>query len=103
MPSRDVKPKNTKYYEYSKDNINSFYKDLTTKIPQLKASSNFSEFTDLFQETLDKHCKLIKPKITKRTVSNNPWITESLIQAIERKHELKRQWSKTTSKKCPTG
>ena len=35
--------------------------------------------------------------------SNNPWITESLIQAIEKKHELKDSWSKTVTKKNPLG
>ena len=77
--------------------------DLESTIQYLRPSTNFSEFTNLFERTVDKNCKLTKPKITKRTPMNNPWISESLIQSIEHKHELKKAWTKTVTKKNPTG
>ena len=66
-------------------------------------SNKFSEFTDKFGRALDLSCKLEKPKVTKRTPLNNPWITDSIITAIEKKHELKGNWVKTTNKKTPEG
>lgn len=46
---------------------------------------------------------MTKPKVTKRTPLNNPWITDSLIHSITHKHKLKTSWIKTKSKKCPNG
>ena len=66
-------------------------------------SREFTDFTELYSTTIDEACKLEIPKVTKRTHNNNPWITESLIDAINKKHALKKQWSKTTSKKNPKG
>ena len=66
-------------------------------------TNNFSEFTYLFGNALDSTCKLEKPKVTKRTYQNNPWITDSIITAIEKKHELKENWVKTIKKKNPGG
>ena len=100
---RKEKNKHTKFYEYSRENILGFTNDLQEKIGFLKPSTNFSEFTKLFQSTLDANCKLAKPKVTKRTFENNPWITESLINAIEHKHELKKRWIKSKSKLNPDG
>ena len=103
IPSREAKQKYLQFYDYSKTNIKNFSEELSSKIHQINPSVHFSDFTDLFQTILDKHCKLDKPKSTKRTSQNSPWISDSLIQAIEHKHELKDAWSKTTSKKCPDG
>ena len=103
MPPRGLKEKQTQHYDYSNENLTRFTHDLEDKVNNLTPSVNFSEFTDLFENTLNKHCKLPKPKTTKRTTNNNPWITDSLINAIERKHELKKAWSKSKSKKLPSG
>ncbi len=66
-------------------------------------TSNFSEFTYIFGKALNLTCKLEKPKVTKRTYQNNPWITDSIITAIEKKHELKENWVRTIKKKQPGG
>ncbi len=60
----------------------------------LPPSENFSDFIDSFNTALDKNCKLAVPKTTKRTPLNNPWITESIAEACDRKHELKNGWKK---------
>ena len=91
------------YYDFCNSNISKFLEELDQEIPKLRPSENFSEFTNTFEEILKKHCKLEKPKATKRTPQNNPWITETLIDAIQKKHELKRIWTKTITKKCPLG
>ena len=102
-PHREIKEKTTQYYDFSNKNVNNFTMELSESIHQLNPSTDFSEFSSLFESIVDKHCKLSKPKTTKRTTNNNPWITDSIIQAIEYKHELKKAWSKTTSKKRPAG
>ena len=57
----------------------------------------------MFTDTLDETCKLDAPKITKRNNINNPWITESIINSINTKHELFNSWKKTVKKKNPGG
>ena len=57
-------------------------------------SQHFAEFIDIFQSSLDATCKLETPKTTKHTIQNNPWITDSIVAASERKHELKNDWIK---------
>ena len=34
-------------------------------------------------DIIDKHCKLDKPKTSKRNNKTNPWITQSLINSIK--------------------
>jgi hypothetical protein len=34
---------------------------------------------------------------------NNPWITESIVEAVERKHELKDNWVNSINKETPEG
>ena len=41
--------------------------------------------------------------ITKRTPINNPWITDSIRAAIEKKHALKDDWTKSVNKNRPSG
>ena len=95
--------KQTQYYNFSNANVNKFVEQLGTKISNLKPSTNFSDFTDLYDSTLDDTCKLDKPKLTKRTYKNNPWITESIVTAVDKKHELRKEWSDTVTKKNPQG
>ena len=99
----DKKAKTTKYYEFSNENINKFVDILENELSNLKISNKFSEFTDIFGKALDSTCKLEKPKVTKRTTLNNPWISESIVSAVNRKHELKDDWVKSISKVAPKG
>ena len=45
-----------------------------------------------FQSIIDTHCKLKKPRLTKSSPINNPWITDSIIDAISVKEELYNEW-----------
>ena len=95
--------KNVKYYEFSNENIKKFATKLEDDLVGHEITNRFSEFTDIFGKALDLTCKLEKPKVTKRTTSNNPWITESIVAAVDRKHELKDDWVKSICKEAPEG
>ena len=97
--SADPKPKQVQNYSFSKANVESLILDLESKAESLTGieAPNFEEFFDIFSKAVDSHCKLEKPKITKRNPINNPWITDSIIDAIEVKGELYDEW--TPSKK----
>ena len=90
-------------YNYSNANVTKFIDKLVENIDKIEPSEKFHEFSDLVHSTLDQTCKLEKPRLTKRTPLNNPWITEGLVIAISRKHELKNEWVKTITKKNQTG
>ncbi len=53
---------------------------------------NFEHFFEMFSRAVDEHCKLERPKLTKRTPTNNPWITDSIIDAIDHKEVLYDNW-----------
>ena len=91
--------KNVKYYDYSNSNLNEFVQKLQQDFTFHTVSENFVEFTDIFNNALDCTCKLERPKVTKRTYETNPWITEGIINAVERKHELKKDWIQSIDKK----
>ena len=95
--------KHVKHYEFSNENIRKFVTKLENDITGLTISKRFSEFTEIFGKALDYACKLEKPKFTKRTALNNPWITESIIAAVDRKHELKDDWVNSINKMVPEG
>ena len=97
------------YYNYSNENIDKFLKCLKQKSNDelgLSSSSeekDFTKFLTTFSDTVDDHCKLEKPKLTKRTFSNNPWITEGIITSIAYKEMLYERWKGTCTKKLPGG
>ena len=64
---------------------------------------NFSTFFDKYKEYLDETCKLAVPKKTVRNLINNPWITDSIILAIDKKDDLYSNWKSTCTKKDPVG
>ena len=92
-------PKYLQYYDYSNKNVNKFVSELEIKLGN-EPPNNFSEFFSEFNEQLDKACKLDKPKSSKRTAKNNPWITQGLITSIEKKHDLNDNWKKAEKQKC---
>ncbi len=92
------------HYSFSKKNVESLVEDLELKFLQLCGPPDcpdFENFFAIFTETIDKHCKLEKPKISKRNQINSPWITDSIIDAIDHKEELYEAWtnSKAHNKK----
>lgn len=95
------------YYDFSKANINSVTADLGGKSSELygpnPSTPDFSHFASVFSETVDKHCKLRKPKTSKRNNINNPWITDAIIESINHKKVLYKDWKKSCSKKNCSG
>ena len=90
-----------KYYDYNNLNLNKFIEKLEQDLSSHTVSDNFDNFIDIFNNALDCTCKLERPKVTKRTQYVNPWITEGIINAVERKHELKADWVRSIDKKVP--
>ena len=91
--------KHIQYYDYCSANVEKFVIGLQNELIN-EPPENFNAFSAMFNSQLDLACKLKKPKCSKRTVKNNPWITSGLIVSINRKHELHDQWIKAKKKKC---
>ncbi|KAL5253382.1 hypothetical protein ACHWQZ_G013235 [Mnemiopsis leidyi] len=91
--------KHFQYYDYNNKNVNKFVNELEFKLIS-EPPDSFSEFFSAFNEQLDKACKLERPKCSKRTAKNNPWITQGLITSIDSKHELYNNWKKAEKQKC---
>jgi hypothetical protein len=72
LPHSLEQQKTYKLYEFSNSNMNKFVEKLNTSIEKLIPSVNFSEFTELFEQTLNSTCKLAKPK--QRRLSEQPFI-----------------------------
>jgi hypothetical protein len=98
ITSKD-KAKTIQYYDYCNSNIENFVSSLETEFND-NPPPDFSSFDNKFREIMDKTCKLDKPKCSKRTAMNNPWITGGIIAAIETKHDLYATWKKASRKKC---
>ena len=101
--SRDVlsflpKAKDTKIkieYDYEEKNLQKFVDILAEELEQQEppeGSFEFEKFSEIFQSSLDKACKLEKPKTTKRNTINNPWITQGIIKSINTNDELYQKW-----------
>ena len=100
--------KQTVYYDYSNEKMENFLEDLNDMSEESMGINdyselNFSAFTKSFSTAIDKAFKLKIPKVTKRTFTNNPWITEGIIQAVIHKAKLYKDWKKSFSKKYPEG
>ena len=100
---KESKEKHVQYYDFSNKNVDNFVKNLAEEFQEIPITDNFDIFTDTFATILDKNCKLKVPKTTKRTPLNNPWITMGIIEACNRKHELKAEWKATINKDNPDG
>ena len=103
LPKPEKSEKHIQYYNFSNANITKFVKNLESEITKIIPSENFTDFTNFFESILDAACLLETPRITKRVIQNNPWITEGIITAVNRKHELKKAWTNTITKKYPEG
>ena len=97
----------TQHYSYSKENTENFLEILGENYMNLIGDDPnepcFSRFFDTFTKAIDTACKLEIPKTTIRNAINNPWITDSIINAVEKKEELYHNWKKTCSKDEPNG
>ena len=100
-------PKQFQHYSFSKENVSRLVEDLETRSPNLigpdQNCPNFDFFFGEFCGAVDKHCKLEKPRCTKRNSVNNPWITDGIIEAIEHKKKLYTMWKRSCNSKKPEG
>ena len=103
--TQNTSSQSTQYYSYCKNNIQKLLIDLEARnlLGDNPNEPNFSHFINEFNDAFDKACKLEKPKTSKRTPNSNPWITDSIIDAINNKQTLYKQWKKTCCKKLPKG
>ena len=83
----------------TKLNVENFVTCIDKELNENKPD-NFSGFASIYSETLDKCCKLDKPRNSKRTQQANPWLTTGIINACARKHELCKLWIRATKRKC---
>ena len=64
---------------------------------------DFNMFFETFTKAIDKSCKLSIPKSTIRNAINNPWITDAVINSIEEKEKLYREWKDSCNKSQQQG
>ena len=103
-PTKKGTGKITIHYEYSNANIEKFCNVLDEQVRNSQSvTNNFTEFTRIFQESVDQGCKLATPKTTKRNAITNPWITSGLIKSISYKDILYKDWKKSISNKLKNG
>ena len=91
--------KHTQYYDYCNSNVETFLISINEEL-HVRTPENFSNFCTVFHEQIDKAFKLERPKSSKRTALNNPWITTGLITSIRTKDKLYDLWKKSQKKKC---
>ena len=102
------KPKQEQHYNFSSKNIELLLEHLKLKKDLLTDANTplgFDEFFETFSSAVDLFCKLDKPKVTKRNAVNNPWILDSIVDAIDKKEHLYDKWiaSKTSPEFKPIG
>ena len=97
--------KHVQYYDFSNSNVENFVAELSSHDHSFSNNPNedFTKFLTVFNTTLDKTCKLVKPKTSKRNNKCNPWITVSIINSVNKKHELRQEWDNTVTHKLPHG
>ena len=80
-------------YDYNTENLNNFVSTLSTQLEETEgAGDSFDTFTNVFQSSIDKTCKLATPKTTKRNFINNPWITAGITKSILVNDQLYENW-----------
>ena len=83
----------TIHYNYSNANLEKLCDEIESDIDRFfHYCESFESFLTIFQEKIDKTCKLLTPKTSKRNFISNPWITEGLINSIEKKARLYYEW-----------
>ena len=94
----------TIHYNYSNSNLDKLCAEIEDDMETLMYSCDtFEAFTNLFQQKIDNTCKLLTPRTTKRNTITNPWITQGLINSIEKKARLYFEWRDTCTTANPEG
>ena len=82
-PTTQPTEKITIHYDYSQEIVKKFCSEVQTTLINTTIINNFDEFSEIFQSSIDKSCKLKTPKTTKRNAITNPWITPGLVKSID--------------------
>ena len=91
------------YYDYSNEKVSKFRQNLQIDLAN-ETVTDFEEFIDRFNMCIDRACKLSTPKVTKRNSLNNPWVSQSIVQAISVNDKLHQEWLKSVkTTKNPLG
>ena len=91
-------------YEYSKSNLDKLCDEIEKDIDTFyHYCDTFEAFLSIFQEKIDQTCKLLTPKTTRRNCVTNPWITQGLINSIDKKARLYFEWKETCTIENPDG
>ena len=91
-------------YNYSNANIEKLCDEIEKDIDKFyHQCDSFESFMAIFQEKIDSTCKLEIPRTSRRNFITNPWITEGLINSIEKKARLYFEWRSTCTLSCPDG
>ena len=100
----DQSGKITIHYDYSNANLEKLCSEIESDIDRFyHQCDTFDSFLTLFHEKIDQSCKLATPKTTKRNSITNPWITQGLINSVEKKARLYFEWCKSCTAELPDG
>ena len=95
VPGRKNSPTVSKIkieYEYSRERVGKFIclfrESVTNETPD-----SMESLMSTLSTCIDRACKLLKPKTTKRNSINNPWITQEIIESIAKNDELYENWA----------
>ena len=104
VDSESPPEKITIHYNYSNSNLEKLCEDIENDIDRfLNGCDSFESFLTLYQGKIDASCKLLTPRTTKRNSITNPWITQALINSIEKKARLYFEWRETCTTENPDG
>ena len=95
-------------YDYCESNIAQFNIKLDEKLSKAQYTvdeNGFNDFIQCIHETVDECCKVDPEKFakSKRNRLINPWITNGLINSINKKNFLYESWTKSKNKKDKLG
>ena len=94
----------TIHYNYSNANLDKLCEAIEHDLDWFEHNCpTFDSFLSEFRKKIDSTCKLTVPRTTKRNAISNPWITQGLINSIEKKSRLYFEWKDTCDKNTPGG
>lgn len=102
IESNSTKTKYVQHYDYCTSNVEKFVSVLSLNLENT-VINDFDCFADTFHDTYEKCFRLETPKLSKRTMQNNPWITPGIITSVDHCHKLYDKWVKARKIKCKLG
>ena len=86
-------------FDFCNDNVEKFIESAHASFVTnpLEYHSNFSEFTNQFNNILYSTCLCSVPHNSKRNIVNNPWITPAIINSVKTKNKFYKTWKKSVT------